>query len=458
MKTPRTSRRSVSSRTTRTRRRYTPTPFTQSIRSQDGWKVVHVAGTPQERGFTHGFLLHQDLATILEKFPFIVDEELDYSYKKYLKTCHRVILPILKTRYPEFYQEIVAISEGAQQAGVTISVDVLVAWNALMSMYEYLHNVPVKRARHGRCSAFIATGKATRDGKVVMGHTTHTGLVSGGFFNIVMYVTPDRGVPFCMQTAPGCIASGTDWFLTKAGIIGCETTISDINYRPDFTNGNAPYFCRIREAMQYGTTLDDYATMMTKHNAGDYASSWLFGDVNSQEIMLCELGCRVTNVQRTKDGIYYGMNSAVSPELRVRETDDQELFDPKTSSGGRNMRMQELLYKTYYGKLTMKHAQTILSDHYNVVTHKERPGATTICVHTYDDASDYADHYPHGCTDGKVVDANHARKMTFWGRFGPCCGRGFNAREFLEHHPKYKDWKDALPDYPIRQWSRLSSE
>ena len=421
----------------------------------EGWRIIHIAGNPKERGFMHGFLLHDELAKIQEQFPFIVNQELEFSYKKYMLICKRKITPIVKHRYLELYQEIVGISEGARQAGVDISVDTIIAWNALCSMYEYLHNHPSKRTKTGRCSAFIATGKATHNGEIVMGHTTHTGLVSGLFFHIVMYVTPDQGIPFCMQTAAGCVASGTDWFITKAGIVGCETTISDINYQPDFNHGNSPYFCRIRKAMQYGKTLDDYADIMTNNNAGDYASSWLFGDVNSQEIMICELGKKVTNVQRSKNAIYYGMNSAMSPELRAQETNDQEFFDPRTSSGARNQRFQELLYKKYYGKLNVQNAQLILSDHYNVMTKKKQPGATTICVHTYDDGSDYASNYPHGCTDGKVLDAKLAKNMEFIGIFGPCCGNGFDASHFLKHHPIYKKWTHHLEDYPVRKWTKL---
>lgn len=453
MRTPRAPKGIVHRRTRKIR-----LPDTSAVNHQEGWKILRVSGTPQERGFTHGFLLHEELAKTLEKFPFIVKTEMNYSYTKYLSMCRRIISPVIQRDYREFYQEIQAICDGAKHAGVVVSPDVLIAWNAMFSMYERLHNRANKRTKSGHCSAFIATGAATENGEVVMGHTTHSEMVSAHFFNIVMYVTPDKGVPFCMQTAAGCIASGTDWFVTQAGIVGCETTISDITYRPDFEHHNAPYFCRIRQAMQYGRTLDDYASIMTKHNAGDYASSWLFGDVHSQEIMLCELGLKIVNVQRTKSGIYYGMNSAISPELRAQETDDHEFFDTTTSSGARNARFHELLYKKYYGKLNVKHAQRILSDHYNTKTKKQQPSATTICVHTYDDRSDYAENYPHGCTDGKVVDAAMARRMTFLGRFGPCCGRGFRAQTFLEHHPKYQEWKGMLEDFPVRQWTRLSYE
>ena len=379
--------------------------------NRQGWKVIEVHGEPYERGLAHGVLLHQELRTVLAKFPFIVNHEIEVTYKKYLRTCRRTISPLVRTHYPEFYQELTGISQGASTQGVTISVDTLIAWNALMSMYNYFHYdytpEQLARRRHTsptattRCSAFIATGKATKNGKIVMGHTSHSDLVSGSLFNIIMYMTPEKGHPFCMQTAPGYIASGTDWFITKAGIIGCETTIGDINYQPDFHDGRTPYLCRIREAMQYGTSLDDYTRIMTHRNAGDYAGSWLLGNIHTNEIMLCEIGLHVQNIQRTQDGIFYGMNSAMSFELRAQETTDQDFFDMSTTSGARNYRLHELLHHTYYGKLTPQNAQTILSDHYDVMLHKDHhPSSRTVCVHTYQDPD--IDYYPHGCQDGKV--------------------------------------------------------
>ena len=65
-----------------------------------------------------------------------------------------------------------------------------------------------------------------------------------------------------MQTSAGLISSSSDWFLVENGIIGCETTISDINYKPIF---GSPYFCRIRDTMQYANSLDECKDILLKN-------------------------------------------------------------------------------------------------------------------------------------------------------------------------------------------------
>lgn len=431
-----------------------PALFGRQLKSNNhGWKEIEIRGSAKQRGFAHGYLLHEELTRLLFKFPFIVKHELDHSYKKYLKVCKKVILPIVQTHYQEFYQEIEGIVEGYQHAtsSINLTVDILIAWNAIMSMYEYCHNKPQNKKN---CSAFLATGSYTKNQEIVMGHTTHTELVSASLFNIIIYMIPDKGIPFVMQTAPGCIASGTDWFITKNHIIGCETTISEISYKPQFDDRHHPYFCRIRQAMQYGKTLDDYARIMTTNNSGDYASSWLFGDVRSNEIMICELGLNITNVQRTKDGVYYGMNSAMSNQLRSKETHDDEFYDIRSSSGSRNYRFQELLQK-YHGKLDVGIAKKIVADHYSVSTNKNEPRTTSICVHSYNDPNIVEPFYPHGCTDGKVVDSDMAKKFMFEGRFGPCCGIPFYVKPYIKKNPKYKVFEPYLDDFPHQPWTKL---
>ena len=74
--------------------------------------------------------------------------------------------------------------------------------------------------------------------------------------------------------------------------------------------------------MQYCNTLDDYESLMLKNNAGDYPCSWLLGDMNTNEIMILELGLNHHNKKITKNGIYYGMNSVMDPKMRVLETND----------------------------------------------------------------------------------------------------------------------------------------
>jgi hypothetical protein len=229
--------------------------------------------------------------------------------------------------------------------------------------------------------------------------------------------------------------------MSSTGIVGCETTISKINYKPDFQSG-VPYFFRIRKAMEFGKTLDDYIAIMLDKNAGDYACSWLLGDINSGEIMRFELGKKTHGIARTFDGYFYGMNSAFTPELVARETKDKDMTDATTSSGSRNLRLNFLLNQK---KINLKYAKEILADHYDYKTKTFRKGIRGICKHK--ECEKGHNFTIAGAVDGKVVDSTLARQMKFIGRMGSSCGRIFNKSEYPDGA-----WKAITPNMPRHDW------
>jgi hypothetical protein len=423
------------------------------VHTKHGWKTLCVYGSPYDRGFAHGFLLYEELARIYRSYPFLVEQKINSTtHLKYIKICNKYIKPIVIKSFPEIYEELEGIVAGANVRGVPITVDFLLAFNSHSSLQSYFEHDP--RKRQNKCSAFIATGSFTEDGQIVMGHTTHTNFIDAQMYNIVLFMIPEKGHPFVMQTAAGLVASVTDWFLCSTGIIGCETTISDINYKPEF---GAPFFCRIRKAMQYGKTLDEYVEIMKENNAGDYACSWMFGDINTNEIMLCEIGLEKTNVQKTNNGVFYGMNTVLDFELRNQETNDNGWNQPNDSSGARSNRFNELLYDTYFGKISVENAKEILSDHYDTFLHKEIPNKRSICVHNEtDDESKKYPYYMHGCTDGKVVNAEMAKNLEFIGRFGSACGRKFSIKQHIKKHPQYKSWEPYVEDFKRYPWTKIT--
>jgi len=425
---------------------------------KEGWKTIEVYGEPFQMGYAHGYLLAEDLKKIKDFFVFIVKDELKISFSQYLEKSNLLIKPILKTKYPDIYEEIQGISKGARTKCIDISVDFLISWNAFMSLYSIFENESIQKKDENKkqhCSAFIATGSATKNGDIVMAHNTHSSFIEGQFMNVIMKMNPDRGMPFIMQMAPGFVASVSDWFICESGIIGCETTIAYTNFKPSF---GSPFFCRIREAMQYGKTLDQYVEIMTNDNAGDYACSWQFGNVNTGEIMLFELGFENYSIQRTNNGVFYGMNSAIDYKLRMLETDDDAIFDPKISNGSRNYRLNQLLNETYYGKISRDNAKIIISDHYDTFLGKKQMNGRTICKHAEENSAiDGENVEPVGAMDGKVVDTKMAKKMEFFGRFGSSCGRSFKKSEFLKKYPKYERLRKYLPDFPKTNWVKLGS-
>ena len=421
------------------------------IQEKEGWKVLHIYGEPYERGFAHGSLLYKELQRVKDAMDFYIQDQIHISTVKYFQKSKQIITPILENKYPEYYSEIRGISEGAKSQGVDVSTDFLVGWNAFMSLYDLFITGPKLKDKNQRCSAFIACGDATEFGDIVMAHNTHTDLFTGQMFNIILKITPTNGYEFVMQTMPGCIASCSDWYLSKSGIICCETTISEINYKPVF---GVPYFCRIRDAIQYGDSLDKCYKIMLKHNAGDYACSWLFGDTNKKEIMLLELGLKEHNMRKLKNGVFYGMNSAIGEQLRNKETNDTEFYDISSRCGMRNFRLNQLLNHEYYGKINISNAKKIIGDHYDIVLGKESMNQRVICKHPELDAD--AQHKPYSSTDAKVVNSEMAQNLNFWGIFGCGCGkRNFNIKKYIHDHPQYKEWGNILENMPKRKWTKL---
>ena len=96
------------------------------------------------------------------------------------------------------------------------------------------------------CSSFIVTGSMTPDGGIVLGHNTMTSYVSADC-NIILDIHPDAGHRILMQGTPGWIHSGTDFFITDAGLIGSETTIGGFS---GFDKNGIPEFVRFRRATQ----------------------------------------------------------------------------------------------------------------------------------------------------------------------------------------------------------------
>jgi hypothetical protein len=79
-----------------------------------------------------------------------------------------------------------------------------------------LKPMPASKPMH--CSAFAATGPATRDGKVVFGHITMFGLYPSLFYNVWLDIKPTAGHRVLIQSYPGGIQSALDYNMNDAGI------------------------------------------------------------------------------------------------------------------------------------------------------------------------------------------------------------------------------------------------
>jgi len=437
---------------------------------QNGWTYISAFGEPKERGFVIGYFSAKAFRDVQKTLEFIVYQDTGRKWEYFVEASNRFLKPTIQNEFQEFYQEMVGISEGCNAAGTTTTVDEIIAWNnyltLLDSWYPNQHTgesgiSPSSRegGAKDRCSAFIANGDYTKDGKIVMAHNSFSNYVDGQFYNFVLDIQPTKGHRILMQSFPCGIWSGTDFFVTSKGIMGSETTFGGFfPYENKYTIA-----CRIRQAMQYGDTLDDYVSILLKGNSGDYANAWLFGDINTNEIMVLELGLKYHEVKRTKNGYFYGCNVAFNPEIRNLECVNSGFSDVRRHQGARQVRIPDWIEENK-GKIDRETAKIFIADHYDVYLKKDNPCSRTICSHYELDAREYMSDstrpkpfQPRGATDGAVIDSNLAQNMSLEMRFGNSCGIPFIAKEFCQQHRQWSYLEPYLKDRPTQPWTIFST-
>lgn len=435
----------------------------------NGWIFVHIEGQPYERGFQHGYLLAPELAEIKDDVEYLTIIDTGMGWDFFVNASEHVFVPFIDQ---EFIEEIKGIAAGAQARGVNISWQEVLTWNGYDELTGYwwpsvaptvYANTPPVDKEH--CSAFIATGSFTRDGQIVIAHNSWINFEIGQFFNLILDIEPEDGHHIFMQSVPGFIDSGTDFFVTDAGIMGAETTISGIN---KYRQNELPEFFRARKAMQYADTLDQWTVLMKKQNNGGYANSWLLGDANTGEIMRFELGLNYSNVTRTTDGYFIGYNEATDPKIRNLECDDSTHLDIRGPVGARQVRLTQLMNE-YKGQIDVDIGKKIhigkkiLADHYDVYLERENPGCRTVDGHYELDRWEYITipghppYQPKGAVDGKVTDSDLALNMSIWARWGNSAGMPFYADAFLDEHIQYDYLRGRLKDRPAEPWTQFTA-
>ena len=444
---------------------------------QDGWIYVSVKGTPYKRGYAYGKLIAKEMEDVNRIIRAYVYNDFGVSWDFFIKGCTKYMKPTIERKFPEFYKEMEGFSDGCTDGGTPMTVDEVVAWNNYFTLTEsWFANMPEEEAakirsstsakmpsREGgaqeRCSAFMAVGKYTHDGKIVVAHNNFSNFVDGQLARVVVDMHPDKGHRFIMMGFPGWIWSGTDFFVTDGGIIGTETTIGGfIAYE-----NRVPISCRIRQAMQYGNTLDDYVRILLDGNSGDYANSWMFADTKKNEIMRLELGLKYHNVERTKDGYFIGFNAAYDPRIRNLECANSGFDDIRRHQGARRVRLDDLMDE-YKGKLNVEIAKRMLADHYDVYLNRENPCSRTVCSHYEMDPREYMSQsdrpkpfQPRGALDGNVCDTEMAKSMTMCLRWGNSCGIPFYKDKFCDEHRQWAYLRPYLRDRIQQPWSIFST-
>jgi hypothetical protein len=447
---------------------------------KNGWTYISVSGKPKERGFAYGYFCAEQFKEIQKMLYFYIFESFGFTWEYFIKKINDDFKEMTKTQYLDLYLEMEGIAEGCNAGGCKTSIDEIIAWNFYYSLPYWFSFVsdthtgkegggkskstqsfiplPRKNNASDKCSAFMAVGDWTKDGKIVVGHNSFCDFIDGQYCDVILDIQPFNGYRIIMQTCPCFIWSGTDFFVTSAGIIGTETTIG--GFQP--YEKKIPIAYRIRTAMQYASSIDEYLSILTNGDSGDYANSWLIADIKTNEIARIELGLKFFSLHMTTNGYLIGFNAPFDPRIRNIEVENSGFYDIRRHQGARKVRLEELM-KKYKGKINIEIAKKILADHYDVYLKKNNnPCSRTVCSHYDLDAREYMSqsdrpfpYSPRGAVDGMVCDTTLAENMSFIGRYGNSCGMPFNKDKFCKEHIQYSNICNFLKNRPSQPWTKF---
>lgn len=314
-----------------------------------GWIYLHIEGKPYERGYQHGYLMAKEIPEYLKRCAI----DLGGKSGEQTWSAYRTMADALFLRGfdREILEEMRGIVDGANAGGAKFLdrpldlVDIVLA-NTTVEMGELASAMPVtptgmeglqfhlppyaghRDSAMDHCSAFAATGPATRDGKMIIGHVTWWPQTLAEQTNVMLDIKPENGHRMLIQSYPGGIESGTDWYQNDAGVVLTETTIE----QTPFNIQGTPVAFRARMAIQYGGNVDEVVKQLGTRNNGLYTNEWIIGDAKNNEIAMYELGTNHTKLWRSSKnewfggtpGFYWGDNNAKDLAVNLEYAPDPQ--------------------------------------------------------------------------------------------------------------------------------------
>ncbi len=391
---------------------------------QAGWIVLHVEGEPYDRGYQHGRLLAPEIAAYVRCFAALQSPK---APGEGWAVTRSLVNSLFVRRYDkEYLEEMRGIADGAAAAGARFEnrpidlVDVVAinSWPEVETLDSALNATPnglegmrfadpqpsaVTPPKPSHCSAFAATGPATADGKIVFGHITMFGLYPSNFFNVWIDLKPAKGHRVVMQSYPGGVQSGFDYYMNDAGLLVCETTIG----QTPFNGEGQTVASRIRKALQYADNIDKAVEILKEGNNGLYTNEWLLADTKTNEIAMFELGTNKSKLYRSSkgewfggtEGFYWGCNNAKDVQVRLETVVSVEGRPANVTFHPSDRDMAWL-------KLYTKHKGKIDAD-WGRMAFTTPPIAKSSSV------------------DAKVTTTDLAKELKSWALFGPPLGRSW---------------------------------
>ena len=165
---------------------------------KNGWTYISIKGEPYDRGVAHGTLLKDEINKCLATMEWNLYDSHGLKLDFFKEISNFFFKKTIEVNFPELFTELKGIAKGA-----AVNLDELILWNnlasldyALPKLSLYLDEMPHLKEKYGhlldvlpavgqleggakgskgskdKCSAFMALGDYTSDGKICCAHNS----------------------------------------------------------------------------------------------------------------------------------------------------------------------------------------------------------------------------------------------------------------------------------------------
>ncbi len=207
-----------------------------TLEKSQGQLVLHVKGSPYERGYQHGKLLKEKVQESLTLL--IGNQKKEAPENKERLTAFMQNLPKLKGFVPErFMEEMRGVADGAE-----VPFEKIVLLNLFPELFH--------------CSGITACGDATVEGALyhvrVLDYAVGKGIQKNA---VLMVAEPEQGFPFLNVTYAGFIGSVT-------GMNSQKVAVGEIGGKGYGSWDGMPMTFLIRNILEEAATLDDAKALL----------------------------------------------------------------------------------------------------------------------------------------------------------------------------------------------------
>lgn len=343
--------------------------------------ILHLKGSPYERGYQHGVLLREEikLGVVKEYADIISQGRGGFSFKNWLLgkyLDYKVYKPLEKAQPKDLLAELKGIADGSGMPYETIfkaNHDTAVSMTLMpVFIHSRIKELQKMGIDVGACSTFVATREAALNGKTVVGRNTdYHGLGGWPRYQTVMFVEPDKGFKHVRMGTAGILM----WTpgMNEKGIVFCQHFMIYDDCQPHGWNIAAFTDEILRKANSVESALD-----LIRNNPRGASCGFVITDGKTKEAVAVEVSTSSAAVRHLENGALAMTNMAVSQEKKPIDFVDQ--YNLNEGCPARYFRLMQLI-REHQGGVDPELAAAFMGDHirYPVGVERTTHGVVGVC-------------------------------------------------------------------------------